>query len=138
VKKFVLAALAYLVPTFPLGYSWHLVTFHDEYQKLALFRAEVIIPFGLAAMLIQALFIAWTYPRLFDTGREAWVASAAKFFAIFGVFAWSFAVLPVAAKYDMTSVPSFLALETGFTAVQFLVVAPLVALAYRDSNPLKG
>jgi len=45
---------------------------------------------------------------------------------------WSYIVLPVAAKYDMTSVPNFMLLESGFTLLQFLVVAPLMALAYRD------
>jgi len=33
----------------------------------------------------------------------------------------------------MTSVPDFVLLETGFTILQFLVVSPLIALAYRQS-----
>jgi len=45
--------------------------------------------------------------------------------------AWSFVVLPVAAKYRMTSVSSFFVLETAFTAVQFAVVSPLIALVWR-------
>jgi hypothetical protein len=40
--------------------------------------------------------------------------------------------LPVAAKYQMTSITSFLTLETCFTALQFGVVSPLIALAWRD------
>jgi hypothetical protein len=132
-KSFVLAALAYLLPTFPLGYFWHLVTFHEAYEQLALYRAEVIIPFGLASMIIQALFIAWAYPKLFSTRREDWIGSASRFFVVFGAFAWSLTTLPVAAKYNMTSVADFLKLETAFTAVQFLLVAPLVALAYRGA-----
>jgi hypothetical protein len=32
----------------------------------------------------------------------------------------------------MISVPTYLALETGFTIVQFAVVGPLIALANRD------
>lgn len=132
-KSFALAALAYLLPTFPLGYFWHLVTFHEAYERLALYRAEVIIPFGLVSMIIQALFMAWAYPKLFSTRREDWLGSAIRFFLTFGAFAWSLTTLPVAAKYNMTSVTDFLKLETAFTAVQFLVVAPLVALAYRGA-----
>lgn len=130
-KHFWLAALAYLLPTFALGYVWHLVTFHEAYERLALYRAQVIIPFGLTSMLIQALFIAWAYPRLFSTRREDWLASAARFALLFGTLAWSFTTLPVAAKYNMTSVADFLKLETAFTVVQFVVIAPLVALACR-------
>ncbi|HQR22420.1 MAG TPA: hypothetical protein PKV98_16250, partial [Burkholderiaceae bacterium] len=48
-----------------------------------------------------------------------------------GVMAWSFAVLPVAAKYRMTSVQDFMVLETAFTVLQFAVVSPLIALAHR-------
>ena len=39
--------------------------------------------------------------------------------------------LGVAAKNVMTSVPIYLALETGFTLLQ-LVVGPLIALAHRS------
>jgi hypothetical protein len=133
-NHFWLAVLAYLLPTFPLGYAWHLVTFHEAYERLALYRAQVIIPLGLASMVIQGLFIAWAYPKLFSTRREDWLASAAKFALLFGTLAWSFTTLPVAAKYNMTSVADFLKLETAFTAVQYLVIAPLIALAYRGAQ----
>ena len=140
-KHFWLAVLAYLLPTFPLGYTWHLVIFHEAYERLALYRAQVIIPLGLASMIIQALFIAWAYPRLFSTRREGWLASAAKFALLFGALAWSFTTLPVSAKYNMASVAEFLKLETAFTAVQFVVIAPLIALAYRgtqSTSPAEG
>lgn len=132
-RKFGLSVVAYVVPTFPLGYFWHLVTFHDAYQRLQIYREDILIPFGLASMLIQGSVYAWLYPRLFDTGRDRWLASALRFGAIFGLFQWSLTVLPVAAKHVMTSVPAFMFLETGFTLLQFAVTAPLIALASRDS-----
>lgn len=132
-KAFWLAVLAYLLPTFPLGYVWHLVTFEDAYERLDIYRAEVIIPFGLASMLVQAIIFAWAYPKLFSTRREGWRTSALRFGVTFAALAWSFATLPVAAKYQMSSIGNFLLLETGFTILQFAVVAPLIALAYRDA-----
>lgn len=126
------AVAAYLVPTFPLGYFWHLTTFREQYERLAMYRSEVLIPLGLASMLIQALVFAWAYPRLFATARKNWRRGALGFFAVFGALAWSFTTLPVAAKYQMTSVPSFLLLESAFTLVQFAVVSPLIALACRE------
>ncbi len=130
-KSFWLAVGAYLLPTFPLGYVWHLVAFADRYRELALYRTEVIIPLGLAAMTIQAVIFAAVYPRLVDTGRRAWLGSAARFGIVAAVLAWSFTTLPVAAKYQMSSVPAFLLLETGFTLLHFAIVSPLIALAYR-------
>src|SRR5262245_32036296 len=135
-KPFVLAMLAYLLPTFPLGYAWHLVTFADQYRRLELLREDVIIPFGLATMLIQAVAFAWAYPRLF--GGRPWPRGALGFCGLFGGLACSFAVLPVAARYRMTSVADFLLLETSFTVLQFLMVSPLVALAYRGRRARVG
>lgn len=132
-RPFWLAVAAYLLPTFPLGYVWHLTTFRAQYERLEMYREPVIIPLGLATMIIQALIFAWLYPRLFSTSREAWLQGAAGFALVFGVLAWSFTTLPVAAKYRMTSVSLFLMLETAFTVVQFAVVSPLVALAWRDA-----
>jgi hypothetical protein len=126
-----LAAAAYLLPTFPLGYFWHLKFFHKDYERLEMYRADVIIPFGLSSMIIQALLYAWIYPQLFDTASDAWLMSALKFGVTFGALAWSLAVVPVAAKYRMTSVVGFLKLETAFTVVHYAVVSPLIALAWR-------
>lgn len=133
-KSFWLAVLAYLLPTFPLGYFWHLVTFADRYHQLAMYRDDVIIPLGLASMVIQALLFAWAYPRLFSSRLASWRSGALGFGLFFGTLAWSFAVLPVAAKYRMSSVPDFAVLETLFTVLQFAVVSPLVAMAYRGSS----
>jgi hypothetical protein len=133
-KSFWLAVLAYLLPTFPLGYVWHLVTFKDAYDRLDLYRAEVIIPFGLASMLVQAVIFAWAYPKLFSTRSEDLLVSAARFGGVFAALAWSFTTLPVAAKYQMSSVADFVKLETAFTILQFAIVSPLIALAHRGAS----
>lgn len=132
-SAFWLAALAYLLPTFPLGYFWHLRTFRARYERLEVYRQDMIIPFGLASMALQALLFAWLYPRLFSTAPGDWVTSALQFGGTFGLLGWTFAILPAAAKYRMTSVREFLVLETAFTAVHFGITAPLIALAYRGS-----
>jgi hypothetical protein len=133
-KRFWLAAVAYLAPTFPLGYMWHLVIFADRYAAMEVYREQLLFPMGLAAMFTQAVLFAWAYPRLF--GRLAdWKRGALGFGVFFGFLAWSFAVLSVAAKYRMNSVVDFALLETGFTVLQFVVVSPCVALAYRHVHP---
>lgn len=76
---------------------------------------------------------ARSYPRLIGANGN-WLRGAAGFGLVFGALAWSFAVLLVAAKYRMASVPDFLVLETGFTVLQFLIVSPLIALAYRSAK----
>ena len=131
--SFWLAVAAYVFPSFALGYSWHLTTFAAKYHELGLYRQDVIIPLGLSSMILQGIFFAWVYPLLFSTAGDHWLLSAAQFAAIFGVVDWSFLVLPVAAKNKMTSVTKYMALETAFTAIQFIVTGLLIALVYRGA-----
>jgi hypothetical protein len=63
--RFGLGVLAYLAPTFALGFVWHLVLFHGYYERLAIYRKDIIIPFGFLSMLIQAFIFAWIYQRAF-------------------------------------------------------------------------
>ncbi len=124
-KRIALAAVTYLVPTFALGFVWHLVLFKSRYDALAMYRQDVIIPFGLLSMTIQAVLFAWIYERCFARYSRARRMLA---YAAFGAFlSWSFTTIAVAAKNVMTSVPSYLLIETAFTAAQWLIVAPLTA-----------
>jgi hypothetical protein len=132
-SRFLLAALAYIIPTFPLGYFWHLEIFRHTYASLAVYRPDITIPLGVASMLIQGLIWAYLYWRLFR--HETVIAGAVKFAAIAAPLAWSFMVVAVAAKHHMTSVSGFLQIETAFIAVQYLVVSPLIALAFSYRSP---
>lgn len=133
-RPFLLAVLAYLVPTFITGFVWHLVAFHEVYARLDLYRPDPVIPLGLGSMLIQGPIFAWAYPRLFDTARAAWAKSALRAGLIYAALSWSFTTVAVAAKYPMTSVGEYFLIETLYTAVQFALVAPLMALAWRRAN----
>jgi hypothetical protein len=58
------------------------------------------------------------------------MAGAAKFMALAAPLAWSFMVIAVSAKHHMASVSGFVLIETGFIFLQYLVVSPLIALAF--------
>lgn len=132
-KPFLLAVLAYLVPTFITGFVWHLVAFHDTYVQLNIYRPDPIIPFGFGSMLVQGLIFAWAYPRLFSTSPDTWIRSACHAGLVFAALSWSFTTIAVAAKHPMSSVSAYFLIETGFTLLQFLLVAPLMAWAWRGS-----
>jgi hypothetical protein len=131
VRNFWLGMAAYLVPTFPIAFVWHLVLFDPSYHALGVYRADPIIPFGLASMIIQGAIFSWTFPRLFAANRNAVWKNGLLFGLGAGLLSWSFTTLAVAAKHPMTSIPDFVVLETGFTVLQFLVAGPLMALAHR-------
>jgi hypothetical protein len=130
-RGFWLGMAAYLVPTFPIAFVWHLVLFEPQYHALHIYRADPIIPFGLASMMIQAMVFSWVFPRVFAGSRGLILKDGLLYGLGAGLLSWSFTTLAVAAKHPMASISDYVLLETGFTILQFLVVGPLIALAHR-------
>jgi hypothetical protein len=127
-RRIVVGAVAYLVPTFALGFVWHLVLFKANYDALAMYRQDVIIPFGFLSMSIQAVVFAWIYDEFFARRGKGAGARGLAYAAFGAVLSWSFTTIAVAAKNVMSSVPDYLLIETAFTAVQWAIVGPLTAL----------
>jgi hypothetical protein len=131
-KKTVLAVLAYMLPTFPLGYFWHLTIFADYYKSLHVYRDNIVIPFGILSMLIQGGIWSVIYRRLFS--GEPIFKGAMKFAALAYPLAWSFMVLAVSAKHQMSSVSGYLTIETAFMLVHYAIVSPLIAAVYASKS----
>lgn len=127
-NKRILAVLAYMLPTFPLGFFWHLTILADYYKSLRVYREDIIIPFGIASMLIQGVIWSIVYERFF--AGESIVKGALKFASLACPLAWSFMVLAVSAKHIMSSVGGYLAIETAFVLVHYAIVSPLIAAVY--------
>jgi hypothetical protein len=131
-SRFWLGVAAYLLPTFPIAYVWHLVLFAPAYEHLGIYRPDPVIPFGLASMVIQGFVFSFAYPRLFPGRGSAVFRPGFAYGLALATLSWSFTTLAVAAKNIMASVPLYVELETGFTLLQFAVVGPLIALAHRN------
>jgi hypothetical protein len=132
VRSFWLGMAAYLVPTFAIAFVWHLVLFEPQYQALHIYRADPIIPFGFASMIIQGMIFSWVFPRVFAPDRGSVLKNGLLYGLGAGLLSWSFTTLAVAAKHPMASISDYVVLETSFTVLQFLIVGPLIALAYRN------
>jgi hypothetical protein len=136
--RFIAGVLAYLAPTFALGFVWHLILFKNYYEALAIYRSDIIIPLGLLSMLIQAIIFAWIYAHAFARLSGSFWFRALVYGATCALLSWSFTTLAVAAKNVMASVPNYFYIETAFTVVQWLLVAPLTVLAIpRESGGQK-
>ena len=131
-KKLVLAVLAYMLPTFPLGYFWHLTVFADFYKSLHVYRDDILIPFGIGSMLIQGVIWAVIYRRLF--AGQPIMRGAIHFAILAAPLAWSFMALAVSAKHQMTSPLAYLGIETCFVLAHYAVVSPLIAFVYRHGK----
>lgn len=81
-------------------------------------------------MLIQAFLFAWIWRYAFAQRNGGLLPRGLSYAAFGAALSWSFTTLAVAAKNVMTSVPDYLIIETAFTAVQWIMVGPLTAVAF--------
>jgi hypothetical protein len=58
-KRCGLPVLAYLVPTFALDSIWHMNLLEGYYAALAIYRSDMVAPFGFLSMLVQSIAFAW-------------------------------------------------------------------------------
>jgi len=130
-RSFWLGFAAYVLATFPIAFVWHLVLFEQKYRALQIYRDEPVIAFGLASMVIQGAIFSWLFPRVFPRGGSSFLKDGLLYGLGAGLLSWSFTTLAVAAKNVMASVPDYVLIETAFTILQFAVVGPLIALAWR-------
>jgi hypothetical protein len=129
-RRFAATVLAYLVPTFALGFVWHLVLFERYYEALRIYRTDIIIPFGFLSMLVQGLLFARVYEALFARQNRSWLFRGLLYGVFGAALSWSFTTLAVAAKNLMVSVSGYVLIETAFTVAQWIVVGPLTALVF--------
>ena len=133
-RKFILATLAYLIPTMILGMVWHFVFFRGLYESLGIYnRAEPIIPLGITSMAIQALIMAYLFPFFYKGGNA--ITQGIKFGLIMGLFLFSGSTLANGAKIEVTSMSSWITIQTAFNLIQFLVAGVGIGLVYKKVQP---
>ena len=128
-KKFVYAALAYVVLTFPIAAGWHLVLFKDLYEQLGIFtREEPLIPLGIASIVMQGIVLAYLYPRFYRGGRI--ISEGLRFGLLTGILMASIAVFAEAGKQQVASLGTWLLFESAYYLLQFGFLGVVIAKIY--------
>lgn len=136
-KSYRSAVGAYVSCTFLIAAPWHMVLFKPVYDDLAIFsRKEPLIPLGLVSMLMQGLVLSYLYP-FFARGRHSWKTGAA-FGLLMGVLLASSAVFAEAGKQNVTSLSTWLVLESLYFLFQFSVVGAVMGMIYVKGEPAHG
>ena len=129
-KRVALGTAAYTVVTFPIAVLWHVGLFKNLYHSFGYFSEEPSFAVGLLTILVQGFILSGLYPLVQLSGRP--IARGLKYSAIVGVFFWTSHVLALVAKQALNDAPLFIAMETGYLAIQFGVFGALIGLIYRD------
>lgn len=133
-KKFGFAVITYVIVTFIIAAGWHLVLFKDVYDQFGIFtRKEPIIPLGIASMVMQALVLAYFYPRFYRGGSP--VKEGATFGLLVGVLMASIAVFAEAGKQQVSSLSTWLLFESMYYLLQFGLVGVCIGLIYGRGVP---
>ena len=107
--------LSYLVVSFALGATWHVVLFKEYYKKLAIYSniENPRFAFGFSSMLLQGIVLAYVYPLI----TNPWLFALGLFMLL-----TSFMVFAEAGKQNATSMSGFVTIQTAFSAVQTVLV----------------
>ena len=130
--KHILAIAAFMVVSFGVQGMSHFVINVEHFANIGFLRPNPIIPMGLAAMVIEGFVMSVALQRLIPEG--ATVRHGLAVSAAFGLFLASYIVLAEPAKYAVPSIPSWLAIETFASFVQFSVFGLLLGLIHRKKD----
>ena len=126
--KIILGALAYILPSMPWGYFWHLKVFKKNYDKWQYFGPAPSVPLAFLAMFIQGTILSVTYAIL--PVEHASIANIFIFASIMGIFFWSRVVVPSMASHVTTRTPGFFFLETAYLVGQYALFGALLCVVY--------
>ncbi len=127
--KFILATGVYAIVTMIHGFTWHFNFFPEVYAQLGIYNREPpIIPLGFASMILQGAILAYLYPRCYQGGDP--LKEGIKFGLVMGLFLFSVSTLANAAKIQVSSMSTWLAIQTAFHMIQFVVAGAGIGLVF--------
>lgn len=116
IRPVILGSLAYIIPTFPLAYFWHLKWFKNSYERWEYF-GEPNVPLGFGTIVLQGAVLSIAYMLAPITHSSA--AHALGFVVVFAAYHWSVHVLAAMAKNGRMRTWGYFGLETLYLALQF-------------------
>lgn len=132
-KRIGFSILVYFVVTMATAYPWHMLLFHEKYVAMGAFtRGHPIMPFGMAAILLQGWVFAYFYPLFLKQRPGHWAIRGVQYSLFLGLTVWTVMVFATAAKFKIEPVAHFVGLGTTFQLIQFTCVGAALGFLHRD------
>ncbi len=126
-----LDAALYFTATLGFAVLWHLSWFSGAYTALNWpDPSEADVPLGALAVATQAVVLAIVLD--WALAQRPGLSSILRVLGLAFVFLWTSHVIGDAAKCGFAPKSSFVAIETGYLAIQFVLYGVLVWLAHRS------
>ena len=134
-KKYIIATLSFIIVGFIMAFLWHLVIFKSIYDSLKIYSIEPIIPLGFTSFVLEGLAFVYIF-QFFRRGRKPLQEGLIFGLVVYGVIMGGVGVLAEGAKHAVTSLSTWLIMESAFYIITGAVLGTIVGLIY-EKTPYK-
>ena len=131
-KKYILATLAFIIVGFVFAFVWHLVIFKDIYVALKIYTIEPIIALGFISFVLEGLPFVYVF-QFFRRGKKPIQEGLIFGLVVYGVIMGGVGVLAEGTKHAITSLSTWLIIESAFYIITGAVLGTIVGLIYGKS-----
>jgi hypothetical protein len=130
-KPILIGVVAYVLLTIVLGVVWNLFLFQDTYNAISGpgRRTSPIMPLGISSMLLEGVALSLLFSRFFQGPIP--VRDGVVLALLIGAFSMGYAAFVVPAKFAVTQVWKYAALELAFGVLHFGAVGALFSFIFR-------
>ena len=131
-KKYIFATLAFITTGFIIAFVWHLVIFKDAYEALKIYTIEPIIALGFISFVLEGLAFVYVF-QFFRRGKKPIQEGLIFGLVVYGVIMGGVGVLAEGTKHAITSLSTWLIIESAFYIITGAVLGTIVGLIYGKS-----
>lgn len=124
-----LSVFAFIVVSFTIQASSHLVINKAHYDAVTYIREEPIFLGGLVAMIVQGVILTFMYTQV--RNKFAGIKGGVGFSVVMGGFLASYITLAEPSKYVVPSFWGWFRLELSVSAVQFILFGILLGYIHK-------
>mgnify|MGYP003494741074 CR=1 FL=1 len=124
-----LSVLGYVVCTFAVQGTSHVVVNKAHYAAIPLLRAEPIVAMGISSMVIQGAVLTFLYSRS-DLAERGLIGALVAAWAV-GLVIVSYIALAEYGKYNLAGFASWATVEVTVGVIQFTLIGIALWLAHR-------
>lgn len=134
-KSTLASTITYIFWTLFFGFLWNMIIFKDLYTELAggSYREAPLMQFGMMAIFIEAIALSILFKKFYDKDDRPHIEGL-QLGLLVGIFSITYASLVVCAKFDISPLWKYLALEISFGAIHFGVAGILFGLIYKGKT----